>query len=356
MKKRNLIVIIICLIILSAAALVITLTLGSKKTNTTCDSSKIKKANNSQSKAKTNPQIPVSSNKPTTKNEKINTVGNTSGNILNGGYAAQQGNWVYFNCKGLCKAMLDMKTGWKRICDDAEPLNINVIGDYVYYTNMNNLYRISTNGENKTKLSEDNVRNLIVTSTDLYYINNADDKIYKMNLNTNSKAALSDGFCSRFTLDKDWIFYTAFSPQDNSSVIYKIKLDGSNKTKLVTTKCNYVISHNDFLYFVEFDMETITIFRSTLDSSNKEKLYDDTNGNLNFLGNYLLYIDRNNTLKKINTNNLNENTSIELNKHSILSDSNILVIDNYILLHNPINNGIYKINTNGTIEQISNYK
>jgi len=345
MSKKT--IIIISLIILSAAALVITLTLGSKKTNTTCDSSKIKKPNL---------PTPVSSNKPTTKNEKINTVGNTSGNILNGGYAAQQGNWVYFNCKGLYKAMLDMRTGWKKICDDAEPLNINVIGNDVYYTYMNNLYRISTNGENKIKLSDDSIRNLLATSTDLYYINNADDKIYKMNLNTNSKAALSDGFCSRFTLDNDWIFYTGFSLEDKCSMIYKMKLDGSNKTKLVTTISDYVTPHNDFLYFVEFDMETITIFRSKLDILNKEKLYDDANGNLNFLGNYLLYIDRNNTLKKINTNNLNENTSIELNKHSILSHSNILVIDNYILLHNPINNGIYKINTNGTIEQISNYK
>jgi len=303
-------------------------------------------------------QIPIEKPPSTVTSTKgvINTVGNTNGNILNRGLAAQQGNWVYFNCKGLYKAMLDMKVGWQKICDD-DAEDINVIGDYVYYTYLNTLYRISTNGKNKVALCEEKVRNVIVTSTEIYYINCYDSKIYKMNLNNNNKVPISADLCSIFSLEKDWIYYSGGGSEGDSgmsyqhSEIYKIKLDGSSKTKLITSESFRPIIHNGWLYYTNIDQQ-MKLFRGKSDGSTTEKVDDSSIRAFNFSGNYLVYSDFENIIKKVNLTNINENSTINLVKNDIFSCMYLLAIDNFILIYDQ-NKDVYKLNAKGVIEHIS---
>jgi len=252
--------------------------------------------------------------------------------------------------------MLDMKTGWQKICD-GNPENINVIGDYVYFTDLNTLYRVSTNGKDKAIICDEKVRNVIVTSTGIFYVNCFDSKIYKMNLSTNKKVQISNDLCNVFSLEKDWIYYSSFRFENGNDIpyendeIYKIKLDGSNKTKIITTESIRPIVYKGWVYYQSM-LQYSKLYREKNDGSTIEKLDDSQVRYFNFSGNYIVFSDFNNTLKKVNLDNIKDTFTLDLIKNNIFRHTAILSIDNYLLLFND-RTEIYKLNANGIGEQIS---
>ena len=63
----------------------------------------------------------------------VNTIGNTPGNIVNGGYVAQQGDWIYYCNVSLGYTLYKIRTDGSertKLSDDSS-LYINVIGDWV---------------------------------------------------------------------------------------------------------------------------------------------------------------------------------------------------------------------------------
>src|SRR5512136_1691522 len=70
----------------------------------------------------------------------VNTVGNIPANIVNGGLAAQQGGWIYYENNGIYKVRADglIKT---KVCAD-NSLNLNVAGDWIYYINSDDKYSL----------------------------------------------------------------------------------------------------------------------------------------------------------------------------------------------------------------------
>ncbi len=78
-------------------------------------------------------------------NKFVNERGNSSGNIVNGGIAAHQGFWVYYSNvgRGIFRAKPDGSDS-KILCEDSAWF-INVIGNWIYYSNASDddrLYRI----------------------------------------------------------------------------------------------------------------------------------------------------------------------------------------------------------------------
>lgn len=96
------------------------------------------------------------------KNSESDSViyGNTAGNISNGGYAAIQGDWIYYGDMGLSSGLYKIKTDgtdWQRLSDDFASY-INVVGDWIYYHRKDDdvivgrttlLYRIKTDGSDR---------------------------------------------------------------------------------------------------------------------------------------------------------------------------------------------------------------
>jgi len=288
----------------------------------------------------------------------INTMGNTNANIFNTGLAARQGNWVYFSCNGLYKAKLDMKTGWQKICD-GYPEYINVIGDNIYFTDLEtlSLYRVSTSGGNKVKLCEDKVINVIATPTEIFYTNYDDSKIYKINLSNNNKIQVTDDECENFSIEDGWIYYSKQVPTYSNPPYYsifegyKIKLDGSNKTKISTSHVSFPIPNNNWLYYKNPE-EQCKMFRIKKDGSVVQKLRDEpVQYFFNILNKYIVYVDfETKKLKKVNMDNSNDTSTIDLG-NDVTGLVYMFSIDNYILIYSDKN--IHKLNANGIVEHIS---
>lgn len=84
-------------------------------------------------------------------------------------------------------------TNVTRINDDTSS-NVNVYGDYIYYSNKNDggkLYRINKDGSNKTEICGDRCDNINITENWIYYINKDDEgNLYKIKIDGSNKVKL----------------------------------------------------------------------------------------------------------------------------------------------------------------------
>ena len=142
---------------------------------------------------------PVSS-KPTVTEEEINVIGNTRGNLESGGYAAVQGEWIYYSTfDAFYKMKLDGSEN-KKIFNKAVN-NINVVGDWIYYKIpfLNNVYCIKVKGgKEKTLLT--NVCDFVVVKNKIFYTSSKNGYLYRVDTNLENETLLIEKDC-RHVLD-----------------------------------------------------------------------------------------------------------------------------------------------------------
>jgi len=75
---------------------------------------------------------------PTTNDAVVKIAGNTSGNIANWGFVAQQGEWIYYcnSDEKLYKVKTDGSSKTLIPISDDEPRYINVVNDWIFYLNV----------------------------------------------------------------------------------------------------------------------------------------------------------------------------------------------------------------------------
>lgn len=180
-----------------------------------------------------------------------NLYGNTSGNVINKGYVASQGRWIYYadpdNGMGLSKIRKD-GTGKVRLCSDRVSY-INVSGHSIYFVNESQggkLFRMDLNGERKSCLNDTDtgVRNVQLYGTWVYYLTQ-EGAIYLISTGGQNRSKLGDvSNAHMFTLADDWIYYRT------ESGIYKIRRNGGDKKKHVSaSSTSYPIWDRNALYY-----------------------------------------------------------------------------------------------------------
>ncbi|NLE04921.1 MAG: DUF5050 domain-containing protein, partial [Crenarchaeota archaeon] len=219
----------------------------------------------------------------------VNNKGNTSGNIINRGFIAEQAGWLYlsnFDFKEQCYGIFKMKkdgTLYQRICKDYGE-DINVIGDWIYYRNINDckIYKIRVDGKKRKKICNDPVKTLFASKGWLYYININDRNIYKVQFNGKEKFKLCNDEIWTFIVDDEWIFYINLS--DNKK-LYKMRIDGSDRTKITDEKPITLIKHFDWIYFQRnAEMYKVNIIDGTIESLGINNV-----GQINILDKYIIY-------------------------------------------------------------------
>jgi hypothetical protein len=160
-------------------------------------------------------------------NEKmINERGNTAGNIINGGYVAQQGEWIYYS-----------------------DIDISPSHAYVHDDDQNaKLYKMRPDNSDRTKISDDKCQYINVIGDWIFYCNLSDNnKLYKIRANGRDRTKISDDGCGYINVIGDWIFYCNVS---NEYIIYKIKTDGSSRTWLDGKECaSYINVFGGWVYY-----------------------------------------------------------------------------------------------------------
>jgi hypothetical protein len=238
--------------------------------------------------------------------------GNTAGNISNYGYVTTQGNWFYYSLTGQ-KGIYKMKSDGSeqiKICDDTASY-INVIDDWIYYCNNNvndyfNIYKIRTDGTDRinVNIEQSNFPNVI--GNWIYYINVKDkSKPYKIQIDGNNKTKINDDDNSENIIaDGDWLYYIKHEKTGEEKLI-KVRTDGNSHTVLSGDKINQFCVTGDIIYYI--NSKDKKIYKMQTDGSNKTKLHNDEADSFNVTGNAIYYCNKSDAHKiyKINTDGSN---------------------------------------------------
>lgn len=282
-------------------------------------------------------------------------IGNTRGNILNGGLAAVWGEWIYYTDDqengDLYKIKLD-GTQKTKLSQDT-PSYINVSEDWVYYSNNmdGKLYKIKTDGSQRTKLSDDTCRMTTLSGDWIYYVNASDsNSIWKVSTDGKQIIKLSGDYAWSLNVVGDTIYYVN---ADENNRIYKMNDDGSGKSRINdSVSASMMLVFDDTIFYADYSSSSsFNIYKMKTDGTGNMKIVDDLCINFNFDGewiyytngkdNYSLYKIRPDGTGKLKFNN-NHSTSINLVSDWVYYDKDF-----------PNQTIIYRIRTDGSGEQLA---
>ena len=157
-------------------------------------------------------------------------IGNTAGNLYNGGLFCEYGGRIYFSNPDDDYALYSMKTDMtdlKKLYNDYARY-INVDENYVYYTRMNNKKTTQTQSK------------LVAYHTGIYRINQS---------GKNLKAITTDP-CGSLLLYNNKAYYQTYSQLNNKQlVIARTDIDGSNTVELITDDSPVACAYEGNIYY-----------------------------------------------------------------------------------------------------------
>ncbi len=120
----------------------------------------------------------------------------------------------------------------KRILSN--PRNIVINSGYIYYQpasvmGPHSINRVNMDGTGDTMIVEDDVSSFSLSDNKFFYISYANGRIYTTNLDGTDKRELTSDAAGTLNVHNGWIYY---SNKEDGYKLYKIKVDGSDRTKL----------------------------------------------------------------------------------------------------------------------------
>ncbi|KGM93796.1 DUF5050 domain-containing protein [Clostridium botulinum] len=242
--------------------------------------------------------------------------GNTSGNINNNGYVAENGD------------------------------------GYIFYNNTgdkNNLYKLDANGMFNNAIAYDNVQYTNAIDEWVFYSNYSDrGKLYKIKEDGTGRRKLNDDMSSYVTVSGDWIYYCNHS---DGGKIYKIRPDGSGRSKITSSfnhETAYLNVSGDWIYFTDVNDKHRPYIINT-DGTYIAKLSDEWADSIQVVGDWVYYTSGTGVLSKVKKDGSGQVIAIKGQAREFDKGFHLNVSGNWIFYSNYIDSGkLYKIRTDGS--------
>ena len=290
-----------------------------------------------------------------------NITGNYSYNIVNGGHVASQGDWIYYP---VFTSMYDSNlykirtngTGKTLITTD-EAAFLNVVDDWIYYKNLTDggkLWKIRTDGSLPTKIADEPADFITVSGDWVYYsvpLTATTGELRKCHKDGTVRRRLAMDYASSLYLWSGYLYYV--NGADN--YIWKCDVDGNNHRRV-----DLVDSHTAARF--SFNVNSDGIFYTAASGAHAHQIFNiQTNGtgwksisisnpegfNLIVVGDYIYYATYEpifGALSKIRRSTWAV-TSINSNPNSL----NQNLFDGWLYYMNGSDgNSIYRVSTDGT--------
>ncbi|MFY0543908.1 DUF5050 domain-containing protein [Brevibacillus sp. H7] len=236
--------------------------------------------------------------------------GNTSANNRDVGFEIERNGWIYFvdnNSKSNNRSIYKMKsdkTGLKKLTNGRIGTNLNLVGDWLYYFSFfGGINRVKIDGSASYSYNVGG-EELNVIGNWMYYINpNSGSKIYKHSVDNKKKIVLENRISDNLNVVGNWIYYSV------GNAIYKMKLDGSQKTKLRQEK--YIVT---FMIVDEsgknifYNLANGGLLKLSTDGKIHRQLIEDLVGSFNEFGDWIYFTSID--LKEIQNINSRGNNSL----------------------------------------------
>ncbi len=295
-----------------------------------------------------------------------NNIGNTDGNIRNYGYAAYEGNKMYFVTPDdtstktrINKANLDGSNSIIIYETEYDILSLNVYHDKLYFIAM------VTNDDAK-----DYSESLLDSENEIDYI---DNRICSLNIDGTDLKVLND---NEFSNDDYQVFVTNnnvyYIGEDYN--IYSMGIDGSNKKAISTNKTGFLAISEKYIVYNDYpakqkaeiannktvDNPEYVTYIMQLDGSNIREIDGSRLYSVNIVGEYIYYTDADKNICKIRVDGKEKQVIVQTNAYNMNATKNKI----YYLNYKDENNQdytvcIYRCNLDGSnnenIKQLEKY-
>lgn len=261
--------------------------------------------------------------------------GNTSSNIINGGFVCEYEGWTYYvneadNDK--IYRMNEDKSGIEKISEIECIRNINAVGGFIYaegqLDGMQNdgIYKININSFNDYELLVENAKHPAVMGDYIYYINDEYDyySLCRVKTDSSEPVILYEKNCKSFDIVGDHIFFIDEFYIGGGSIptytLYKMDICGENLRKIDDVIPFEITIAGDWLYYTHGEIpsnDMSNLFKYNILTGEKIKLTDKPVSSYNIYGNWIYYTlrsndenDKTDELCRMNLNGL-ENTRIK---------------------------------------------
>lgn len=235
-------------------------------------------------------------------------IGNTAGNIYNGGLFSEKDGKIYFsndNDDGSLYVMNSDTTNIRKIHSD-KVAYINVDENYIYYLRANNtrenssgnilmfnntgIYRINQNGKNLKLISRNPGSYVTLKGNHVYYQN------YLVNEGLYLYRNQTDGLLERLLLKEavipaaiidNKLYYTGVNKDHN---INYLDLSSFTSGTYITGNFAYPIFFGEYIYYMD-QSDNYTIHRMNMDGTDRSLVVDERCSTFNITnsGKYLYY-------------------------------------------------------------------
>lgn len=149
--------------------------------------------------------------------QEASLLGNTVGNLMNGGIAAASGEFVYYSD---FQHLFSHKQGEAepKTIDDGVITQLNAVGDWVYYQKQMDIWKSKSNGEEKQLLfkGDENLGQMLVyddvIAFRVYSMENHDYTLYVMNTDGEHVTEMAN-MVDQFTFKDGQLYYVTHHPR-----------------------------------------------------------------------------------------------------------------------------------------------
>lgn len=150
-------------------------------------------------------------------------------------------------------------------------ISSDAAGDYIYQLEQSaegkcRIYKTKLKGSDRTQISDNltQIVNFKIYKDNIYFTTSS-NQLYKMNLDGGDKTYIADVYPDGFDISEDWIYY--FTPDKHS--LSKIKIDGSGISKIADVYGGYPKVSDGWIYYNRiFDEAPSVPYKIRLDGTN----------------------------------------------------------------------------------------
>lgn len=295
---------------------------------------------------------------------KSDEIGNTAGNIYNGGLFCEQDKRIYFsnnNDNGNLYVMNDYLNNFRLISTD-KAVYINADPNYIYYVRANSsrennpgafipynnvgIFRIKENGSGLTSVTNNPGAYLMLKGNYLYYQHynvNSGLFLYQNKIDCSyERLILKEAVIPASINDKN-LYYAGTETDHN---IHSINLQSFTNQNELDGDFLHPVFFEDYIYYMDI-RDHYKIYRMKQDGSDVTKLVDKQCSTFNITksGKYLYYQQDNGSKSKICRLNLNTMSTQTLAKGNY---SNINVTEYYVFFNKFKSSKTYYVSADGS--------
>lgn len=277
------------------------------------------------------------------------TLGNTSGNLLNGGLFCESGGKIYFSNpddEGCLYVMEQDMSKIKKLSPDTVS-HINIAGNYIYYARHNyrkegklsthlsssqaGLFRVTLSGKRPKTLSSSPVGTVSLLGNYVYYQNYLKDTglpFYRCGINDREETLISDDAINPLALYDGSLY---FSGVKRDHKIHKMNLTTKDDEIIFDANCISVVLNKDYLYFINL-ADNYSVCRVNVDGTNPVTLVREhcSTFNVSPSGRYLYYQADKGENSYLGQYDIQEQETTVIQTGSF---SNINVCSDYVFFH-----------------------